>query len=178
MRKILLIFIILTARLVLCSAQERHTVSELMCYQIQIYEGCRETPDSKHQIGYGHKMSPSEHFDSITVAVADSLFALDVYLAERGANWLLEDAEFRGIVPQPFFDALVSLVYSVGYSNLKKTEFFARLCRCRYRDGVVDESDWNWTLKAILDILNYDEGHARRRQNEYTIARFGRYEAF
>lgn len=85
-----------------------------------MYEGFRDKiyddVAGKATIGYGHLLKPGEHYNTITKEQATELLREDVGEAENGVNHLV-----HVLLHQGQFDALVSFVYNLGYTNFAKS---------------------------------------------------------
>ena len=114
-------------------------------------------------IGYGHQITPQEHFQEVTLDEADSLLKGDILWAERAVKARLIN------LTQNQFDALVCFVFNIGVGAFEKSSVlkFAKL------------KDYNNTLKywamynKVVDpkskILVFSQGLQNRRDAEITL---------
>lgn len=138
---------------------------------IKEYEKCSLTAywDSNgYSIGYGHHSNVKAN-DVITVQKANALLAEDVKEAEKYVNYLLNKLPYTYKFDQKFIDGFTSFVYNVGVGNAETSTFYCRLKKCRIKNGVMDSSDYEYTLSAIKTSCISCKGHKKRRLGEYKL---------
>lgn len=167
MKKIL-VTIILLATCVFNSYA--YTISDKCKRQIMLRESCSLTvykDNTGYSIGYGHRLKKGENYKKISKKKAEQLFLEDIKSVEVSINRILKNIKFKPT--QNFIDGLADLVYNCGEAGVKKSEFYKRLCRCRVKNGKVNQNDLNYTLAAVktmrLPSVNtgLKEGVAKRR---------------
>lgn len=138
--------------------------------QIMSRESCSLTvyKDNKgYSIGYGHRLKKGENYKKISKAKAEQLFREDIKCVEVSINRILKNVKFKPT--QNFIDGLADLIYNCGESGVKKSEFYKRLCRCRVKNGKVNQNDLNYTIAAVKTMrlpsskTGLKDGVAKRR---------------
>ena len=151
-----------------------YTVSENGKKQIMLRESCSLTvyKDNKgYSIGYGHRLKKGENYKKISKAKAEQLFREDIKSVEVSINRILKDIKFKPT--QKFIDGLADLVYNCGEAGVKKSEFYKRLCRCRVKNGKVNQNDLNYALAAVKTMrlpssnTGLKNGVAKRRHETH-----------
>ena len=56
-----------------------------------------------------------------------------------------------------------------AYNTGKKSEFYSRLQKCRVTNGVMDISDYNYTIAAVKTTRISHPGHHKRRFEEHKM---------
>ena len=161
----------LLALFVICiTSSYAYTVSENGKKQIMLRESCSLTvyKDNKgYSIGYGHRLKKGENYKKISKNKAEQLFKEDIKSVEVSINRILKDIKFKPT--QNFIDGLADLVYNCGESGVKKSEFYKRLCRCRVKNGKVNQNDFNYAVAAVKTMrlpshnTGFKNGVAKRR---------------
>ena len=167
MKKILTVFILLVVCVINTNA---YTISNKGKKQIMLRESCSLTvykDNNGYSIGYGHKLKKGENYKKISKTKAEQLFKEDIKLVEASVNRILKDIKFKPT--QDFIDGLADLVYNCGEAGVKKSEFYKRLCRCRVKNGKVNQNDLNYTVAAVKTMrlpssnTGLKDGVAKRR---------------
>ena len=130
-----------------------YTISERGKKHIMLRESCSLTvykDNTGYSIGYGHRLKKGENYKKISKAKAEQLFREDIKLVEASINRILKNIKFK--VSQNFVDGLADLVYNCGEAGVKKSEFYKRLCKCRVKNGKVNQNDLNYTLAAVKTL--------------------------
>lgn len=119
--------------------------------------------DGAYTIGYGHavfkdisrgdnsakydflvpyseyeKMEAEGREVTITQEQAEQLLRDDVQTAADGLDRLLEEWKGKGIKPkitQPMYDAMVSMIYNMGITTFRKTEFIQLVKRSKFKEA-------------------------------------------
>jgi len=120
-----------------------------------------------YSIGYGHHGTDVKKGQTITVEEAEALFAKDIAWVNTSINSLL--SSFPYTFSQDFVDGLGSLIYNCGEGGVRKSEFYARLNRCRFNDNNINQSDYNYTLSAVKTANITCQTHVGRRNREYNL---------
>lgn len=89
-------------------------------------------------IGYGHKLTPLENYQTISDADATRLLAADVADAENGVNNLVNVPLSQGQ-----FDALVSFVYNVGVGAFKRSTMRKLINAGNYQGAIGQFTLWS-----------------------------------
>jgi lysozyme len=137
------------------SARGLALIKEFEGFSPTVYE---DQSGAKH-IGYGHKMREWEHYGRVTPEEAERLLLTDLHWAEWTVN-----AEVDVPLNQNQFDALVSLVFNIGFhafvgSNLRKF-----LNRGDYTRAAAEFARWNRVSRTEISL-----GLTRRRAKEQTL---------
>lgn len=147
-----------------------YTISDKCKMQIMSRESCSLTvyKDNKgYSIGYGHRLKKGENYKKISKAKAEQLFREDIKCVEVSINRILKNVKFKPT--QNFIDGLADLIYNCGEYGVKKSEFYKRLCRCRVKNGKVNQNDLNYTIAAVKTMrlpsskTGLKDGVAKRR---------------
>lgn len=143
---------------------------------IKSFEKCKLTAyhikGEKHNtIGWGHYLQNKneQHIKKITQKRADELFREDVAWVDKAVTDMLNDVNPDYKWPQGIVDGLGSLVYNCGEHGVRTTEFYRRLQNCRFHNGVINESDINYTLAIVKKTRCTKPGHYKRRIGEYQM---------
>ena len=170
MKKLLFTFILLISTILSCNAE--YHCSEIGKAFIKKYENLSLTayPDSKgYSIGYGHHSSDVYEGMIITSEQAEELFNKDIQRIEKSVNRLLNALPYKYTFSQSFIDGFISFVYNTGEGGAKQSTFYQHLMRCRVRNGVMDLSDYNYTLSKLKISRISCDSHIRRREAEYRL---------
>ena len=117
-------------------------------------------------VGYGHRITDRdpewiydlEYYDEITEETAEILFRLDmIHLVNPGLE--IVRREIGGHYPSNVYDVMGSLIYNMGLSGLRSTEFY-RL----FRDGHHREA-----FRLLLATKADKEGLLERRYMELSV---------
>ena len=152
-----------------CQAYE---ISEIGKKFIQECEGLRLDvyPDGGgYSIGYGHHLLPGEKYEKISKDTAKHLFNKDIKKTNESINRLLKRFEGKYRFSQNFIDGLADLIYNCGEGGVKNSVFYSRLCKCRFKDGKIDTSDYNFTIAAVKNLRVSEPGHVTRRGKVYKM---------
>lgn len=167
MKKFFTVFILLVVCIINANA---YNISNKGKMQIMSRESCSLTvyKDNKgYSIGYGHRLKKGENYKKISKAKAEQLFREDIKCVEVSINRILKNVKFKPT--QNFIDGLADLIYNCGESGVKKSEFYKRLCRCRVKNGKVNQNDLNYTIAAVKTMrlpsskTGLKDGVAKRR---------------
>lgn len=121
-------------------------------------------------IGWGHHGSDVYEGMKITKAEADRLLKEDIKRFEKAVNKLIDDLPYEYEFSQGFIDGFISFCYTCGEGGAKKSLFYERLKKCRVKDGVMNESDFNFTVATIKDSkTNGLPGLIKRRYAEHKM---------
>jgi lysozyme len=170
MKKVTVIFISLVFAFI--ANAKTYVASQNCINHIKKYETCSLTsyPDADgYSIGWGHHTPDVKANQKISQKKADEYLAADIATAEKYANALLKSLPYKFNFSQGFFDGLVSLVYNCGYGGVKKTKFYSALNRCRVKNGVMNKSDFNYTVSFVRSTNITGEGHKPRRKAEMNM---------
>lgn len=167
MKKFLTVFILLVVCVINVNA---YTISNKGKKQIMLRESCSikvYKDNTGYSIGYGHRLKKGENYKKISKTKAEQLFKEDIKLVEASVNRILKDIKFKPT--QDFIDGLADLAYNCGEAGVKKSEFYKRLCRCRVKNGKVNQNDLNYTVAAVKTMrlpssnTGLKDGVAKRR---------------
>ena len=64
---------------------------------------------------------------------------------------------------------MYSLVYNCGERGVQTSVFYQRLLKCRVKDGIMDESDFNYTIAGVKESKISAPGHIKRRYAEHLM---------
>lgn len=121
-----------------------------------------------YSIGYGHH-SNVKRGDKISHTTAEVYLKNDIKSAEKYVNYLLNNLPYEYKFSQGFIDGFTSFVYNVGVGNAQNSTFYKRLQKCRVKRGVMNKSDFDFSLSAIKRDCITAEGHIKRRNGEYKM---------
>lgn len=121
-----------------------------------------------YSIGYGHH-SNVEANETISQGKAMELLHQDIKEAEKQVNYLIGKLPYKYEFSQGFIDGFTSFVFNVGVANAERSAFFERLMKCRVKDGIMDETDYAFTMAAIKSSYANSKGHIKRRCGEYRM---------
>lgn len=143
---------------------------------IKSFEKCKLTayriPGEKYNtIGWGHYLDEKHerNIKQITQSRADELFREDVAWVDKAVTDMLNDVNANYRWPQGIVDGLGSLVYNCGERGVRTTEFYRRLQKCRFHNGVINKQDIDYTLAAVKNTRCTKPGHYKRRMGEYEM---------
>lgn len=139
---------------------------------IKKYEKCVLTAyrdANGYSIGYGHHGSDVYSGMTITKAQADEYFRKDINKFKACVKRLIEALPYEYEFSQGFIDGLYSLVYNCGEAGVKNSTFYQRLLKCRVSNGVMNESDFNYTVAGVKVSKISAPGHAKRRHAEHLM---------
>ena len=120
-------------------------------------------------IGYGHHGSDVYEGMKITKKEADEYFKKDIQRFKESVKRLIEALPYEYKFSQGFIDGLYSLVYNCGETGVKTSTFYQRLLKCRVKDGVMNEQDFNFTVAGVKESKISAPGHIKRRHAEHLI---------
>ena len=149
-----------------------YTISQKGIDFIKQYEKCRLTAYSDNggwTIGWGHHGKDVYEGMKITQKEADKLFKEDIKAFEKIINRLLSALPYEYEFSQGFIDGFISFCYTCGEGSVKKSLFYERLMKCRVIDGVMDESDFNFTVATIKTSKISAPGLVKRRYEEHKM---------
>lgn len=111
-------------------------------------------------IGIGHLIKEGEKFTSLTDGQIYDLLKRDVVEAEKAVNTLVK-------IPlnQNQFDALVSLVFNIGYGNFSNSTVLRLLNDHSDYEGAANAFAM-WHKERINGVLTPSKGLAKRRSKE------------
>lgn len=161
--------------LILCSislSAKTYTISEEGIQMIKGFEKCVLTayPDAgSWSIGYGHHTAEVYEGMKITQAQADKYFEADIKSCASSIKRLLSALPYEYDFSQGFIDGLFSLVYNCGEGGVKRSVFYQRLMNCRVIDGVMNESDFNFTVAGVKLTQAKTKHHVERRHKEHLM---------
>ena len=153
-------------------AGKSYTISAEGIKMIKEFESCRLTayPDAgSWSIGYGHHTAEVYEGMKTTQAQADKYFESDIKKCSGSVRRLIEGLPYEYEFSQGFIDGLFSLVYNCGEGGVKRSVFYQRLMNCRVVDGVMDESDFNFTVAGVKQTQVRCKHHVERRHKEHLI---------
>ncbi len=139
---------------------------------IKKYEKCALTAyrdANGYSIGYGHHGSDVYNGMTITKAQADEYFRKDINKFKDCVKRLIEALPYEYEFSQGFIDGLYSLVYNCGETGVKNSTFYQRLLKCRVSNGVMNESDFNYTIAGVKVSKISAPGHVKRRHAEHLM---------
>ena len=122
-----------------------------------------------YAIGYGHHGKDIYKEMVIDSLQAEIYFNEDMHKIEKSVERLIKGLPYEYNFSQGFVDGLSSLVYNCGEAGVRNTEFYQRLKQCRVRNGVMNKSDWEYTLSVVKETKISHKGHIKRRQTEYAM---------
>lgn len=149
-----------------------YTISEEGINLIKKYESCSLTAykdANGWSIGYGHHGSDVYEGMTITKAEADEYFKKDINKFKGSVKRLIEALPYEYEFSQGFIDGLYSLVYNCGERGVQTSTFYQRLLKCRVKDGIMNESDFNFTIAGVKESKISAPGHIKRRHAEHLI---------
>jgi len=139
---------------------------------IKDFEKCELVayPDAgSWSIGYGHHTKDIKQGMKITQKQADKYFEEDIKKFTASVNRLIKALPYEYEFSQGFIDGLFSLVYNCGEGGVKKSVFYQRLLKCRVVNGVMNESDFNFTVAGVKQSRVYCKAHEDRRYKEHKM---------
>lgn len=146
---------------------------------IQSFESCKleayVCPAGIVTIGWGTTVIDGELIKlgtKITQEQADYYFQKDLESFENSVNSLLKVK-----IPQPLFDAIISLVYNIGVANFKRSTLLKLVNAKKFAEAAEQFLSWNKARdsKGRLRPLN---GLTRRRLEEKKLYTTGLVEAY
>lgn len=144
-------------------------ISDSMKRMIKEVEGLETVAyldGSEVAVGYGHHVSNTEYDwirmiqpgDEITTVLAELLFDYDMlYLVSPGLASIRQDIGMD--YPSNVYDVMGSLIYNVGLSGLKQSNFYKLFCQGNYEKA----------FTALLMLKSRDKGVFSRRKKELRI---------
>ena len=172
MKKIIVIISMLIMCTVLSAKEYKYKISQEGIDMIKEFEKCELTayPDAGGwSIGYGHHTKDVKQGMKITKKQADKYFAEDIKMFTASVNRLINALPYEYEFSQGFIDGLFSLVYNCGEGGVRKSVFYQRLLKCRVMDGVMNESDFNFTVAGVKQSRVYCKAHEDRRYKEHKM---------
>ena len=151
---------------------KNYTISEEGIAMIKDFEKCMLTayPDAGGwSIGYGHHTKDIKEGMKITKKQADKYFEEDIKKFTTAVNRLIKNLPYEYEFSQGFIDGLFSLVYNCGETGVKKSIFYQRLLKCRVTNGIMNESDFNFTVAGVKNSRITCKGHIDRRYKEHLV---------
>lgn len=125
-----------------------------------------------YTIGWGHQILPEENIpNTISKNKAQQIFDSDIKKCEESAERLISKLDNRFVVTQGFVDAIGSLIFNCGERGTENSIFFQRLKRCRYKNGIINKKDLQYSIEGIKISHVYMKGHITRRKGEYELAK-------
>lgn len=119
------------------SDEMKHTIKQLERLSLEVYmDGLYRA------VGYGHRLKDTdvswvrelELYDEISVEAAEIIFDLDmIYLVGPGLAEIRKEIGWN--YPPGVYDALGSLIYNMGLSGLRETEFYRLFKARRYEES-------------------------------------------
>lgn len=149
-----------------------YTISEKGIDFIKNQEKCMLTAyrDSNgYSIGYGHHGSDVYEGMTITQKQANEFFKKDIEKFSACVKRLIDALPYEYEFSQGFIDGLYSLVYNCGEGGVKKSTFYQRLMKCRVKNGVMNQSDFNFTVAGVKESRISAPGHIKRRHAEHLM---------
>ena len=169
MRKILVLLVFALSTL-LCFSQVR--ISEKGREFIKQQEGCVLTAywdTNAYSIGYGHHGRGVYKGMKITKKQAEDFFNKDIALVEQSVQDMIDDLPYKCVFSQGFIDGFVSFTYNVGPGNARNSLFYQRLKRCRVKNGIINERDFEYAVAGIKLSIIKCTAHKQRRAGEYDL---------
>ena len=154
------------------SYSKNYSISKDGIEMIKDFEKCHLTayPDAGGwSIGYGHHTKDVTEGMKITKKQADKYFEEDIKKFTASVNRLIKNLPYEYEFSQGFIDGLFSLVYNCGEGGVKKSVFYQRLLKCRVTNGVMNESDFNFTVAGVKSSRITCKGHIDRRYKEHLM---------
>ena len=151
---------------------ENYNISEDGKDFIKHYEKCTLVAykdGTYYSIGYGHNGPDVKYNMTITQSQANNYFDNDIKWVEEYANKMIDDLPYEYNFSQGFIDGLCSLIYNAGGNGIRKSEFYNRLKKCRVTNGIMDISDYNYTIAAVKTTRISHPGHHKRRFEEHKM---------
>lgn len=157
----------------LTAIAKTYTISKEGIEFIKQYEKCVLTAYSDSggwTIGWGHHGSDVYEGMKITKAEADRLLKEDIKRFEKAVNKLIDELPYEYEFSQGFIDGFISFCYTCGEGGAKKSLFYERLKKCRVKDGIMNEEDFNFTVATIKDSKTMGlPGLIKRRYAEHKL---------
>lgn len=157
---------------VLSSAIFGQSLSKIGKEHIKDHEKCVLTAywDSNgYSIGYGHHSSDVKKDMKISKSQANDYFNKDIKTVEESAKRIIKSLPYNYTFSQGFFDGLCDLIYNCGEGGVRSSVFYKRLQNCRVNKGIMNESDYNFTIAAVKTCRISCEGHKTRRYKTYKM---------
>ena len=170
MKKIIAIISFLTISFI--SFSKEYSISSEGIEFIKKYETCSLTAykdANGYSIGYGHHGSDVYEGMTITRAQADEYFRKDINKFKGSVKRLLEALPYEYEFSQGFIDGIYSLIYNCGEGGVKKSTFYQRLLKCRVKNGIMNENDFNYTVAGVKESRISAPGHIKRRHAEHLM---------
>lgn len=170
MKKIITVIALLT--MCITAFSKDYVISDDGIAFIKKYEKCVLTAyrdANGYSIGYGHHGTDVYADMTITKKEADELFSKDIQKFKASVKRLIEALPYEYEFSQGFIDGLYSLVYNCGETGVKNSTFYQRLLKCRVSNGVMNESDFNYTIAGVKVSKISAPGHVKRRHAEHLM---------
>ena len=154
------------------ASAKSYVISDAGIEMIKEFEKCVLTayPDAgSWSIGYGHHGSDVYEGMKITQTQADNYFKKDIQKCEASIKRLLNALPYEYEFSQGFIDGLFSLVYNCGEGGVRRSVFYQRLMKCRVKNGIMDESDFNYTVAGVKSSQVTCKHHVERRYQEHLM---------
>lgn len=169
MRKFLVLLVFVLSALT-CFSQVR--ISKRGKEFIKEQESCVLTAYWDHNaysIGYGHHGKGVYKGMVITKKQADDFFNKDIALFEKCVQDMIDDLPYKCTFSQGFIDGFVSFAYNVGEGNARKSLFYQRLKKCKVKNGIINEQDFEYAVSGIKLSSIRCLAHKQRRAGEYKL---------
>lgn len=109
-------------------------------------------------IGYGHHSKSVRCGQVISKSQAERYFREDMTVVNKTINKLLENKKQR--FSQEFIDGLGDLLFNCGEGSVRRSNFYARLQRCRKNN----RKDLEYACAAVRHHAISAKGHIERRK--------------
>ena len=109
-------------------------------------------------IGYGHHSKLVRCGQVISKSQAERYFREDMTVVNKTINKLLENKKQR--FSQEFIDGLGDLLFNCGEGSVRRSNFYARLQRCRKNN----RKDLEYACAAVRNHAISTKGHIERRK--------------
>ena len=109
-------------------------------------------------IGYGHHSKSVRGGQVISRTQAERYFREDMAVVNKTINKLLENKKQR--FSQEFIDGLGDLLFNCGEGSVRRSNFYARLQRCRKNN----RKDLEYACAAVRHHAISANGHIERRK--------------
>lgn len=169
MKKFLVLLVFALSTLT-CFSQVR--ISETGREFIKQQESCVLTAywdTNGYSIGYGHHGKGVYKGMTITKKQADDFFNKDIALFEKCVQDMIDELPYKCVFSQGFIDGFVSFTYNVGPGNARKSTFYQRLKKCRVKNGIINEEDFEYAVSGIKLSIIRCTAHKQRRVGEYNL---------
>ena len=109
-------------------------------------------------IGYGHHSKSVRSGQVISKSQAERYFREDMVVVNKTINKLLKNKKQR--FSQEFIDGLGDLLFNCGEGSVRRSNFYARLQRCRKNN----RKDLEYACAAVRHHAISAKGHIERRK--------------